>query len=78
MPLNKPGQIDLEFLADEIYVKRDGRPLRGAADEIGVSAATLCRIQKGHEPDADSYLKICHWLGTCPGRYSVPSKPFKK
>jgi transcriptional regulator with XRE-family HTH domain len=36
---------------------------RGAARQIGISASTLCRLEKGEvKPDADTFLKILRWL----------------
>lgn len=36
---------------------------RGAAKQMGVSASTLCRLEKGEvRPDADTFLKILSWL----------------
>jgi len=37
--------------------------VRGAAKKIGISAATLCRIENGAAPDIDSFVKICQWAG---------------
>ena len=39
--------------------------LRDAALLIGVSAATLSRIENNKNSDIDSVLKCCSWLG-CP------------
>ena len=36
--------------------------LRAAADQIGISASTLSRLQFGKNPDLMSYAKSCHWL----------------
>jgi transcriptional regulator with XRE-family HTH domain len=38
------------------------RSLRDVASEIGISAATLHRIEHGQEIDADTLLKLWHWL----------------
>ena len=38
-----------------------GLRLRGAATELGVSAATLSRIERGEKPDIDTFVKICLW-----------------
>jgi len=35
---------------------------RQAAMQIGISASTLSRIEKGKLPDADTFLKICDWI----------------
>lgn len=36
--------------------------LRTAAKKIGVSLATLSRVERGHMPDAETLLKIVNWL----------------
>jgi hypothetical protein len=33
------------------------------AREIGISHATLSRVERGHLPDLENYQKICKWLG---------------
>jgi len=43
--------------------------IRAAAAEIGISAATLSRIERGHVPDVNTLSKICAWLDVEPGRY---------
>ena len=37
--------------------------LRDAAKEIGISAASLSRIERGRRPDIDSFVKIVMWAG---------------
>ena len=47
-----------------LKVKRAGRGLRQAAEEIGgVSASTLSRIEQGNVPDLETFMRICKWLG---------------
>jgi transcriptional regulator with XRE-family HTH domain len=36
--------------------------LRSIADEIGVAASTLCRLENGKTIDAASFAKILLWL----------------
>lgn len=36
--------------------------IRPAAKLMGLSAATLCRIEAGHSPDGESLMKILNWL----------------
>ena len=38
--------------------------LRECGQEIGVSAATLMRIEQGRVMDHTTYLKVLVWLGT--------------
>ena len=43
--------------------------MRQAAEEIGISAATLMRIENGRTPDIETFGKVCQWLGTNPGDF---------
>jgi transcriptional regulator with XRE-family HTH domain len=44
--------------------RSSGFSLRDAADAIGVSAATLSRVESGGRlPGRDTLLRIAHWLG---------------
>jgi len=46
------------------HVRRGKRmSLREAAKQVGVSAASLSRIERGEKPDIDTFVKICQWAG---------------
>src|SRR5690242_8848363 len=47
--------------------RRGGRGVREVAQEIGVSPATLTRIEGGRLPDLLTFRKICDWLRINPG-----------
>lgn len=79
--------INKNYLMGAVYNKRvfDGtlrKPvsLRIAAAEIGVSAGTLSRIERGGKIDTDTLVKVCVWLGKSPndvldwGRYERRSR----
>ena len=53
----------LENLGRLVQEKRGDRGVREAAREIGISHATLSRVERGHLPDLENYQKICKWLG---------------
>lgn len=55
----------LEELGRLVLEKRNktGVGIRGAAKEIGISHATLARVEKGFLPDLENYEKILRWLG---------------
>lgn len=53
----------LEELGRLLKEKRKARGIREVAREIGISHATLMRVEKGHLPDLENYKKICQWLG---------------
>lgn len=38
-----------------------GLSLRDAAKLLGVSAATLSRIERAEKPEIDTFVKICKW-----------------
>jgi transcriptional regulator with XRE-family HTH domain len=42
--------------------KRGSMGVRAAAAEIGISAATLSRIENGRVPDLETLKKVCAWL----------------
>ena len=46
--------------------RRGRRGLRDTAPEIGVSAATLSRIENGKQPDLLTFEKLCRWLEISP------------
>jgi transcriptional regulator with XRE-family HTH domain len=57
--------------------------VRDVAKEIGVSPATLSRIERGHQPDLGTFPKLCRWLQLDPaevldlstaGRSSAPAE----
>lgn len=55
--------MNLENLGRLVLQKRGQRGIRAVASEIGISHATLSRIERGHLPDLENYQKICRWLG---------------
>lgn len=38
--------------------------VRDVAPQIGISIATLSRIERGHAMDADTLIKVWQWLST--------------
>ena len=59
----------LSSLGKLVHAKRGDNKLRETAKEIGVSAATLMRIEGGRIPDVATFGKVCHWLGIDPGEF---------
>lgn len=55
--------MTLESLGRMVADKRGDLGIRAAARQIGVSASTLSRVERGHLPDLENYQKICNWLG---------------
>ena len=47
----------------------NSKTLRQAAKEVGISAATLMRVESGRIPDVETFGKLCKWMGVDPGKY---------
>jgi transcriptional regulator with XRE-family HTH domain len=62
-------QLSIEELGRLITVRRGGQGVRAAADEVGVSPATLSRVENGHMPDLETFAKICKWLERDPREF---------
>ncbi|MFZ5862379.1 MAG: helix-turn-helix domain-containing protein [Nitrospirota bacterium] len=56
----------LEGLGAFVKAKRGSRRLRETAGEIGISPATLMRIENGRTPDIATFTKVCRWLQVDP------------
>jgi transcriptional regulator with XRE-family HTH domain len=56
-------------LGQLVQRKRGSMGVRAAAGEIGISAATLSRIENGRVPDLETLKKVCAWLGVDPSAY---------
>jgi len=55
-------KLTLQALGRKLMEKREGRGIREVAHEIGVSPATLSRVERGHLPDLETFGKVCKWL----------------
>ena len=55
-------KITLETIGVGLKERRGERGLREVATEIGISAATLSRIEAGKQPDLETFSKLCKWL----------------
>jgi transcriptional regulator with XRE-family HTH domain len=65
------ADINVRELAALVRTKRGLRGLRTTAQEIGVSAATLSRVEQGKAPDLDTLTALCRWLETSPNSFLV-------
>ena len=52
----------LHQLGEKVRRKRGDQRVRQVAQEIGIGAATLTRVEHGHLPDLETFGKICQWL----------------
>ena len=59
--------VNIHMLGRLIAQKRGETGIRAAAKEIGVSPATLSRVERGFVPDLATFSKICKWLNINPG-----------
>lgn len=67
-------KITLQALSRKLVDKRGDRGIREVAKEIGISPATLSRVERGYLPDIETFGKICRWLDLDPGQVlGVPS-----
>lgn len=56
--------------------RRGGRGIREVAKDIGISPATLTRVEAGRLPDLATFQKICTWLKINPAQLlDVPVEP---
>jgi transcriptional regulator with XRE-family HTH domain len=62
----QPPSVDPALLAARIRAKREGEhlSLRAAAKKLGMSAATISRVESGeHLPERDHLLRLARWAG---------------
>jgi transcriptional regulator with XRE-family HTH domain len=55
--------VSMDQLGAELRRQRAGRSLRDVEAEIGISAATLSRVERGSTPDLEVVRKLAAWLG---------------
>ena len=58
----------LESLGQMVADKRGRAGIRATAREIGLSPATLSRVERGQMPDLANFTRICRWLELDPAR----------
>ncbi len=61
--------IRIDRLAERIRENRKGKGIREAAAEVGISPATLSRVENGNIPDLETFSRICRWLDEDPAEY---------
>lgn len=61
------AKLTIQQLGELLRKQRGGRGIRETAKEMGVSPATLSRIERGNVPDLDTFGKVCRWLRVDPG-----------
>ena len=56
-------EVSLANLGQALRDRRGARGLREVAEQVGVTAATLSRVESGKCPDIHTFKKICVWMG---------------
>jgi len=65
-------RVPPETFGQLLLRKRGVRGIRDVAKEIGISPATLSRIERGHPPDFRTLGKACAWLAIDPRVTELP------
>jgi transcriptional regulator with XRE-family HTH domain len=60
---------NLQLFGRKAREARGGRGIRDVAEEIGVSPATLSRVERGLMPDLETFGRICRWLKVDPAEF---------
>ena len=62
------------LLSGALYITRHLKKLdqRSAADVIGISAASVCRVEQGQPVSIGVMLKVCAFIGVHPFGYTAP------
>jgi len=70
------AKLSLTSIGPLVKEGRGTRGIREVAAEIGISYATLSRVENGKLPDLQTFSKICAWLELDPGEIlGCGSKP---
>ena len=61
------AKLSLTSIGPLVRERRGVKGIREVATEIGISYATLSRVENGKLPDLQTFSKICTWLELDPG-----------
>jgi transcriptional regulator with XRE-family HTH domain len=61
------AKVTLSNIGQLLRDRRGKGGIRDVAREIGISPATLSRVENGKLPDLDTFSKVCKWLRIDPG-----------
>lgn len=61
--------LNIHQLGQMVLDKRGTLGVRAAAREVGISPATLSRVENGNLPDLETFAAICKWLGEDPSQF---------
>lgn len=69
------SSLNTSLLSSMVRAHRNEKVLRDAAREIGgISPSTLSRIEQGHIPDVETFIKVCQWLGEPTETFVIPAE----
>ncbi len=60
------AKVTLGEMGALVRERRGPRGVREVSTEIGISPATLSRVENGKQPDLTTFEKLCRWLGISP------------
>jgi transcriptional regulator with XRE-family HTH domain len=63
---NIMARLSMSSIGPLLREKRGNKGMREAAGEMGISSATLSRVENGKLPDLETFSKICKWLNISP------------
>lgn len=58
-----------KLFAKRVRAKRGTFSYRAVGDLLGMAQTTICRIEKGNQPDMASFEKLCGWMGADPREF---------
>ncbi len=61
-----------DVMRKDVITKRcidNDMTMEQASQQIGISKATLSRIENKKMPDVDTFFKLCKWLKSDPKKY---------
>lgn len=61
------AKLGLTSIGPLVKERRGVRGIREVSAEIGISYATLSRVENGKLPDLQTFSKLCRWLELDPG-----------
>ena len=61
------AKVTLSNIGQLLRERRGNGGIREVAREIGISPATLSRVENGRLPDLETFSKVCRWLKIDPG-----------
>jgi transcriptional regulator with XRE-family HTH domain len=67
--VKQEAAVALIRLGKLLQDRRGDRGIREVAKEIGISAPTLSRVERGNLPDLLTFKKICAWLKINPSEF---------